>query len=135
VKYFTVSADEVTTIDNGTWMSITIYYVDDWGWELMMCALEHVKEGMTSNNLTKVIMKAVQVLTIMLKEEIAKRMIAFGTGEFLDSCMNDFEFQFDCFWAYLCTNNVYGCWPDGVNVFQGANTGWFTSCKRIGVFA
>jgi hypothetical protein len=63
----------------------------------MMCALEHVKEGMTSNNLTKVIMKAVQVLTIMLKEEIAKRMIAFGTGEFSDSCMNDFEFQFDCF--------------------------------------
>jgi hypothetical protein len=50
----------------------------------------------TSNNLTKVIMKAVQALTTMLREEVAKKMIAFGASELLDPCMNDFEFQFDC---------------------------------------
>jgi hypothetical protein len=84
MRFFTISADEVTTIDNGTWMSVTIYYIDDWGRESMMYALEHVKEGATSNNLTKVIMKAVQALTAMSREEIAKKIIAFGAGEFLD---------------------------------------------------
>lgn len=50
----------------------------------MICALEHSEEGMTSNNLTKIIMKAVQALTTMSKE-VAKKMIVFGAGEFLDS--------------------------------------------------
>jgi hypothetical protein len=84
MRFFTVSADEVTTIENSTWVSVTIYYIDDWGRESMMCGLEHVEEGATSNNLTKVIMKAVQALTAMSREEVAKKMIAFGAGEFLD---------------------------------------------------
>ena len=58
----------------------------------MMYALEHVKEGSTSNNLTKIIMKAVQALTTLSREEVSKRMIVFGANEFLDPYMNDFEF-------------------------------------------
>jgi hypothetical protein len=32
----------------------------------MVCALEYVKEGATSNNVTKIIIKAVQALITML---------------------------------------------------------------------
>jgi hypothetical protein len=52
-RFFTVTADEVTTIDNGTWASITFYYVEQFGRESTMCVLLHVNEGATANNLTK----------------------------------------------------------------------------------
>jgi hypothetical protein len=80
-KFFTVSADEVTTIDNETWISVTMYYVSDFARESMNVALEHIDEGATSNNLMKVIMKAIQWLTSMSREEIASKMMAFGVGK------------------------------------------------------
>jgi hypothetical protein len=60
----------------------------------MVCALEYVKEGATSNNVTKIIIKAIQALITMSREEVAKRMIAFGANEFLDPCKYDSKFQF-----------------------------------------
>jgi hypothetical protein len=80
-RFFTVSADEVTTIDNGSWVSMTIYYVDEFARESVNAALQHIDEGATSNNLTKIIMKAVQGLIGMTHEEIAVKMLAFGAGK------------------------------------------------------
>jgi hypothetical protein len=71
----------VTTIDNGTWASITFYYVEQFGLELTVCALLHVNEGTTANNLTKIIMKAVCDLIGMSRDDIATRMMAFGAGK------------------------------------------------------
>lgn len=48
-----------------------------------MAALEHVEEGATSNNLTKVIMKVVTDLTGMSREDTARRMLSFGAGKFI----------------------------------------------------
>jgi hypothetical protein len=71
----------VTTIDNGTWASITFYYVEQFGRESTMCALLYVNEGATANNLTKVIIKAVRDLISMSCDDIAMTMMAFGAGK------------------------------------------------------
>jgi hypothetical protein len=47
----------------------------------MMATVEHIEEGATSNNLTKGIMKAVQKVTGMSRDDIARRMLAFGGGK------------------------------------------------------
>jgi hypothetical protein len=62
-------------------VSVTLYYVEDYGRKFMMCSLEHVEEGATSNNLTRVIMKAVSNLSGLSLEDIATRFLAFGTGK------------------------------------------------------
>jgi hypothetical protein len=80
-KFFTVTVDEVTTIDNGTWVSVTIYYIQDFQRCSMMATLEHIEDGATSNNLSKVIMNAVTSLTKLEREEIATRILAFGAGK------------------------------------------------------
>ena len=66
------------TIDNNTWVSATLYYVEDYGRKSMICALEHVEEGATSNILARVIMKAMSDLSGMSREDIAIRFLAFG---------------------------------------------------------
>jgi hypothetical protein len=80
-NYFTVIADEVTTIDNGNSVNIKIYYVSEFSHESFNVKLEHVKEGGSSNNIIKIIMKAVSELTSMSRRDIAQRMLAFGTGK------------------------------------------------------
>lgn len=59
-------------------MSVTLYYIEDYGRKSMICALEHMEEGATSNNLARVIMKAVSDLSGMSREDIATRFLAFG---------------------------------------------------------
>jgi hypothetical protein len=81
-RFFSATADEVTTIDNGTWVSITLHYVVDWGRENFLAKLDHVEDGTTSNNLTKVITKAICDITGMSRIDIASRMLAFGAGEY-----------------------------------------------------
>jgi hypothetical protein len=80
VRFFAVSADEVTTIDNGTWISVTLYYVSEFAHHSFMVTLEHMEEGANSNNLTRAIIKAVTSLTGMSRSDIASRMVAFGAG-------------------------------------------------------
>jgi hypothetical protein len=58
-RFFTVTCDEVTTQDNGTWVSVTIYTVHDWERFYMQASLELLDEEATSNNLTRLIMKTV----------------------------------------------------------------------------
>jgi hypothetical protein len=58
-RFFTVKCDEVTTQDNGTWVSVTIYTVHDWERFYMQASLELLDEEATSNNLTRLIMKTV----------------------------------------------------------------------------
>jgi hypothetical protein len=47
----------------------------------MMATLEHIEDGATSNNLSKVIMNVVTSLTKLEREEIATCMLAFGAGK------------------------------------------------------
>jgi hypothetical protein len=78
--FFVVTCDEVTTIDNGTWVSVHVHVVVEWERFHILVALEHVDEGATSNNLTKVIMKAVESVSCLSREQIGKKLMAFGAG-------------------------------------------------------
>jgi hypothetical protein len=79
-KFFYVTCDEVTTLDNGTWISIHVYVVVGFEWFPMLVALEHIDDGTTSNNLTKVIMASIQEISGLEREEVAARMMCFGVG-------------------------------------------------------
>jgi hypothetical protein len=82
-RYFSVSYNDVTTMDNGTWVSIHVYVVKDYERLPMLAALEHVQEGATSNNLTKVVMTNLQALSGFDQEERAARLVCFGAGNHL----------------------------------------------------
>jgi hypothetical protein len=82
-QFFTMTCDEVTTIDNGTWIYVHLYVVQDFSRFHMLAALEHVEDGATSNNLTKVIMAAVQAVSRLKLEEIAKKMVCFEASNLL----------------------------------------------------
>jgi hypothetical protein len=56
LKYFVLSYDKVTTIDNQSWVSICYYGIQDWCHLHIFISLKHVIEGGSSNNLTKIIM-------------------------------------------------------------------------------
>jgi hypothetical protein len=100
--YFSVSCDEITTMDNGTWVSIHVYVIKGYERFPMLAALEHVQEGATSNNLTKVVMTNLQALSGFDREEIAARLVCFGAGNhllkysFVLSCMIELVPIFEC---------------------------------------
>jgi hypothetical protein len=81
MKCFTATIDEVTIVDNGSWISITIYYVEIFSRRSFTTALKHVEEGCGSHNLTKVIMKNITKIVGMSRLDISNRMVAFGAGK------------------------------------------------------
>jgi hypothetical protein len=81
-RFFSATTDKVTIIDNGTWVSVTLHYIGNWRRENFLAKLDHVEDGTTSNNLTKVITKAICDITGMSRIDIASRMLAFGAGEY-----------------------------------------------------
>ena len=57
-NYVVLTCDEVSTIDNGSWISIHAYVVQNWSCVPFLISLERVVEGGGSNNLTQVIIDA-----------------------------------------------------------------------------
>jgi len=55
-KYFALSCDEVTTIDNQSWISIHYYVVQDWCHLPILIFLQQVIEGGGLDNLIEIIM-------------------------------------------------------------------------------
>jgi hypothetical protein len=88
-------------MDNGTWVSIHVYVVKKYEHFPMLAALEHVQEGATSNNLTKVVMTNLQALSGFQQEEIAARLVCFRAGNhplkysFVISCMIELVAAFE----------------------------------------
>ena len=62
-------------------MNIIIYYVSEFSCGNFNVKLEHMEEGGSSNNIIKIIMKAITELTCMSKQDIAQRMLTFGTSK------------------------------------------------------
>jgi hypothetical protein len=90
-RFFLVTCDEVTTANNGTWISIHVYVVREFQRYHMLVGavgLERVDDGVSSNNLTKVIIAIVQEISGLGRDEIAQCMVCFGVGKIsvLKSC-------------------------------------------------
>ena len=70
----------MTTIDNMTWVSVHIHIVMEWEQLHILVALQLVDKEATSNNLTKIIIKAVESVSGLSREEIGKKLVAFRAG-------------------------------------------------------
>ncbi len=73
-----MSFDEVTTIDNHSWIYIHSYVVWDWCHIPIFISLEQVTEGGGIDNLTKVIMGDLKEQGVIFNVNIVTQLISFG---------------------------------------------------------
>jgi hypothetical protein len=77
-KYLTLSCDDVTMIDNQSWISIHSNNVQDWCRIPIFIYLEHVTEGGGADNLTKVFMGVFKKHGGFSNVDFVAKMISFG---------------------------------------------------------
>jgi hypothetical protein len=85
-RFFSVSCDEVTSIDNGSWISIHCYVVQNSSKVPILIMLEQVKEQATSTNLLEIILKAVKDKGGVGDGSLIHKLMSFGVGKFFP-CM------------------------------------------------
>jgi hypothetical protein len=76
--YFAVTVDEVTTVDNGSYLSVHVYVVQDWVRIPFLVSLQRVECPPNAENLTKLIVDSVIVGTGVDLETVAKKLLSFG---------------------------------------------------------
>jgi hypothetical protein len=80
-QFITLSCDEVTTIDNGSWICVHVYVVDCWTKVPILVCVDRIVDGSSFNNLTEVIMNVLLKGGALMKEELAKKLFCFGNNE------------------------------------------------------
>lgn len=78
LKYFALSYDKVTTIDNQSWVSIFHYDIQDWCHLHILIFLKHVIEGRNSNNLIKIIMGVLKKDEGVCDADVVAKLMSFG---------------------------------------------------------
>jgi hypothetical protein len=78
ILFILMSCDEVTTIDNQSWLSIHLYVIDGWKWVPILFNLQRVLDGATSTNLTKFIMQNLVEFGSMIEIDLANKLVCFG---------------------------------------------------------
>ena len=79
-RFFSVTGDEVTTLDMQSWISIHGYVCENWNKKSMLLSLERVMGGSGSNNLTAIIVEAMKAFGGVKEAELAVRLASFGVG-------------------------------------------------------
>jgi hypothetical protein len=77
-NYVALTCDEVSTIDNGSWISIHAYVVQNWSRIPYLISLERVVEGGGSDNLTQVIIDALTAAAKIERLALSKTLLCFG---------------------------------------------------------
>lgn len=54
--YITFTIDEVTNVDNQSWILVHGYVVKNWCWVPIMLIMEHIIDGSNLDNLAKVLL-------------------------------------------------------------------------------
>jgi hypothetical protein len=78
-NFISLSCDEVTTVDNQSWISIHAYVLVDWERVPLLLSLERLVEESTAGHVTKVIVNAVVRDGGLTTEEIRQRLVCFGS--------------------------------------------------------
>lgn len=78
LRYFAIFCDEITTIDNQSWISIHCYVVQNWCCLLVLISLEQVTKRRGSNNLTKMIMDALKKHIGVSDANVVVKLLSFG---------------------------------------------------------
>jgi hypothetical protein len=71
-SFIVVSCDEVTTIDNGSWICIHVHVVQSWVKVLIMLQVEHIMDGSRNNNFIKVIIVTLIRCGGLIKEDVSR---------------------------------------------------------------
>jgi hypothetical protein len=77
-RIISISADEVTAIDNTSWVGVHVYAMQSWERVPYLLHLSCVSESGTSDHLTNVIMHALLSKGGLAREEIASKLVCFG---------------------------------------------------------
>lgn len=79
--FISTSADEVTTIDTSSWISIHLYYVKDWERVLVLLLLTKLKDDGRSKVVTTKIMDALTGNTGNLNwGKVVRKLVSFGAN-------------------------------------------------------
>ncbi len=79
---FYVSCDEVTTIDNQSWLSIHVYVIKEWKKVSIMLNLQRVVDGATFYNLTSFIVKSLMEFGGLSETNLANKLVSFGVDSY-----------------------------------------------------
>jgi len=79
-RYVVLSCDEVSTIDNQSWLHVNYYVMYNWVRIPILISLDRMLEDLSSDNLTKVIMEVLKIVGEFLKDQIAQKFICFGAN-------------------------------------------------------
>jgi hypothetical protein len=78
-KYLSLSCDEVSTVDNQSWISIHAYVLVNWKRVPLLLSLERLTEGSTAASITKVIVNALVRDGGLSVQDICDKLVCFGS--------------------------------------------------------
>ncbi len=76
--FISMSCDEVTTIDNQSWLFVHVYVTNEWKRVSILLNLQRVVDGAIFNNLTSVIMKSLMEFGGLSETNLANKLVSFG---------------------------------------------------------
>jgi len=79
-RYIAISVDEVTTVDNNSYLSVHIYIVQDWVWVLLLVLLECIDCIPNVVNLTRLIIDAIGSGGSLDSKSIVRKLLNFGAN-------------------------------------------------------
>jgi hypothetical protein len=77
-NYFSLTCDEVSTIENQSWLLIHAYVVQNWLRIPIFISFKHVAVGLGVDNLTQIPMQTLMHERGLMKFLIGKRLMTFG---------------------------------------------------------
>ena len=77
-QFFSLTCDEVTTVDCQTWISVHVYVVKDYVRVPLLLTLEQVIGGTGSDNLTRVLLDVLWEVGGLTREQIQEKLLCFG---------------------------------------------------------
>jgi len=84
VNFLFVSADEVTTIDNASWISCHIYVVQSWKRNPLLVCVEKIEVQGTTNNVFQFMLKALETLAGVNVEVLGAKFTSIGIDGYTD---------------------------------------------------
>ncbi len=77
-KFISLNRDEVTTLDNQSWIFVHGYVVDNWHRVPILLKLERIVDGGTFDNLITMIIHFLVIFGGMSEIDITNKVVCFG---------------------------------------------------------
>jgi hypothetical protein len=79
-NFISISCNEVTSVDNQSWLSLHAYIIKEWSQIPILLSLERVVEGADAGHLTRVIIQALLTIGGLTCESLSSKLICFGAN-------------------------------------------------------